>query len=778
MTISEQQLTSHSFSSQDAILVTDGIQVEFLKSIANASLNEALLLPLSLHAYATILERGHARVGSHLGFVDFAECKRWYRQGAFEFSRTWLQELGLHFQVEGIDIAELDAPCQFQLFVTAFYINETAERIIHAHPEIETFYVVIAEDRLPLDFYFDSDVPAAVLHFVCERLGRPVRTILMKQRPGYVITGIPRRPAMSGQANPIISDQEMPEIPRSSRPLIGFAPSTVRNYRQIHEAIRKLGDPLLVLPSVWEMWSTLYDHRPESNEYIYRLSAADGEWSTAVSTQLASLRGQFFERRFFSTLPSCIIRNPYLNFQFDYVFARRWLSYANMIRRAACFVAKTPVDLFIHSDHFTPEGAILARLYRRKRTRIVVTLHSGWPVNRNWASWDSSDSAIVPSKTCADQLRQLSGMSDVFITGAAPTCVYRSPIYGAAPKKNKRLVRGSRKIVLLVTNAFEINCFPLTSLKSHFESLSFIGRVLESLKDRVLLVIRTKPGGLGDGPILYRELCGFPLESLTFLDGLDFSQCVSLADCVVGMNLPTSGYFEVLRKGIPLIHVQTADVIALAPDLSQQVVPTITEHQEIWPAIEAVLFDERQRRKVLEIQGRFVAADFKPSVSSRRDPVEAFFRRLLGFRNRPTLSGFLNAIRQPLTRRFGPTHRSAPFDESYLPRCEQGGAGFVDDVLLGSDGSAITVGWAVDTKIGQPAKAIHIFFKGLWVSKGSPWQARSDIAIHFRDKRLEHSGFSVHSTVGGEENISLLSAYAELHDGTFFKLRKAFEIGA
>ena len=265
---------------------------------------------------------------------------------------------------------------------------------------------------------------------------------------------------MNGQANRMISDQEMPKIPRSSRPLVGFAPSTVDNHRQIHDAIRKLSSPVLVSPSVWEMPQTFYDRRPERNEFVYRLSAADGEWSTAVSAQLADLRRQFFERRSLSTVPSCIIRNPHLDFQFDYIFTRRWLSYANMIRRAARFVAKTPLDLFIHSDHFTPEGAILARLYRRRRTRVIVTLHSGWPVDRDWASWDSSDSAIVPSKTCADQIRELSGMSDVFITGPPTTCTYRSLLHGAVPPGNKRRADGHRKIVLLVTNALRAKLLP------------------------------------------------------------------------------------------------------------------------------------------------------------------------------------------------------------------------------------------------------------------------------------------------------------------------------
>jgi hypothetical protein len=186
-----------------------------------------------------------------------------------------------------------------------------------------------------------------------------------------------------------------------------------------------------------------------------------------------------------------------------------------------------------------------------------------------------------------------------------------------------------------------------------------------------------------------------------------------------------------------------------------------------------VLFDEWQRRKVLEIQGRFVAADFRPSVSGRGDPVEALFRQLLGSRIRPTLNSFVSAIRQRIVRRVHATDRSPSLDESCLPRCQQGGAGYVDDVLLGSDGTAVTVGWAADIVIRQPPKAVHVFLHGHSVGKGSLWHTRPDVAVHFNDRRLEQSGFSVHLNLGGEENVAVLSVYAELHDGTFFKLQKA-----
>src|SRR5208283_2495134 len=106
MMVFEQELASHSFSEKDAIFVTDAVQIEFLKSASNTSLNEGWMVPLSTQAYAAILRLGHTRVRSYFELIDFAECKRWYRKLALECSKTWLKELGLEFQFEGIDIAK------------------------------------------------------------------------------------------------------------------------------------------------------------------------------------------------------------------------------------------------------------------------------------------------------------------------------------------------------------------------------------------------------------------------------------------------------------------------------------------------------------------------------------------------------------------------------------------------------------------------------------------------------------------------------------------------
>lgn len=769
--ISEQELAAHSFSEREGIFVTDAVQVEFLKSSGNTSLSQSRLLPLSTQAYAAVLKLGQLRARPYFNFIDFGECKRWYRERALKYSRTWLQELGLEFRFEGIDVAELDGPCQFLFFLHAVFIGGTAGRLIRASPEIEIFYIVAAENRLPLNFYFDSDVSAAVLRFVCEGLSRQARTIVMKQRPDYICPAITHLRFMNGRVDKMTFDQTAMRIPRSSHARVGFAPATVANHEQILEGIRHLGCQLVVFPSIWPTAPAFDGGRIGTNEYFYQLSSADGEWSTAVEAQLAELRRQFSEGRALSTLPACIIANSHLGFQFDYIFMRRWLSYANMIRRAVEFVAETPLDLFIHSDHFTAEGAILARLYRRSGTPIIVALHSGWPVDRNWASCDSSDSAMVPSKSCAERMRQLSGMSNIFITGAPTTQTYRSLVHAPALIANKRPAVGHRKIVLFVTNALELNCVPFTALDSYFETISFIGRIPESLEDRILIAFRTKPGQLGDDPILYRELCELPAEIFSFLDGLSFSQSLEVADCIVGVNNPTSGYFEIMQKGVPLIHLQTADAMLLQPDLPPGTIQCVAKLQDLWPAIEAVLFDRGQRQKVLEIQGQFISTDFTPSVSGGGDPVEAVVRQLLGCRAFPSLGCFpSSALRRRVAGRLWPTRRPIRLDESSLPRCRDGGAGHVDDVLLGSNGNAVIVGWAADMVRVGPAKAIHVFVNGLWRGEGSVGQPRTDVAEYYKDQRLEQSGFLVKIRLDGEKEAAALSVYSELHDATFFNL--------
>ena len=288
-----------------------------------------------------------------------------------------------------------------------------------------------------------------------------------------------------------------------------------------------------------------------------------------MASQLASLRIKIAENTQRSTLPASIISNSHLDFQVDYIVKRRWLSYANMIRRGARFVSQTPLDMLILADHFTAEGAILAQLYRRTRTRILIALHSAWPCDRNWATWAQADTAIVPYKSAASRLRELSGISQIHVTGTPVSHKYRSLVRASVLARSVDRIQktlAGRKIVVLVTNSLEFNCVPFVDLKLHFETLKALACVLPPWSISSHSQCGPSRGLVGEDTVLIGS-CAGSHKSLTLLNGLRFWEAIAIADCIVGVNLPTGGYFEILEKEIPLIHVQTAPAVMHHPDL-------------------------------------------------------------------------------------------------------------------------------------------------------------------------------------------------------------------
>jgi hypothetical protein len=111
--ISESQIAAAEFDANDAIIVSDGIQVQWLARAANQTLRSALFCPVSLQAYAAVLRLGGPRSRCYFHDIEFQVCNSEARKRWRESSHLWLKELGIEFTVDGIDLAELDASCQF-----------------------------------------------------------------------------------------------------------------------------------------------------------------------------------------------------------------------------------------------------------------------------------------------------------------------------------------------------------------------------------------------------------------------------------------------------------------------------------------------------------------------------------------------------------------------------------------------------------------------------------------------------------------------------------------
>jgi hypothetical protein len=757
------------FNSKDVIVVTDQVQVDWLSREFGPDLRDAEIYPISLQAHSAALRLGIGRTRHTFGNSDFCACDQKARAEMFRFSQHWLQELGLNFSVADVDVAPLDASCQFLLFIHCVYVQSAALNLLCSVPDDCRINVVSPVHPLPLDFYFDSDVSSAVLRNVLETHGREPRLVRMERRDQYLFHKA--RPLVVSEKSE--TSKEVSQLVKSpggrrwGRYRVGIVPATIAKSEGYFDALRQLDCEVHSFVSAWS---------PQSEQSgiaaCHCISADDGVWSESVAARLRALHEQVSMRIEQSSLPAYIIANPYLEFQWDYIFNQRWLAYANMIMRVQAFAESQPLDLFIHCDHFTTEAAILANFYRRKKTRVLVAPHSGWPVDADWSLNHPSDFAVVASRSAVKRLAAISGMSKILVAGRELVRPYESLRHAAQfPKIVASRIRGpigDRKLVLVMTNALELNAVPFTALASHFATLSKLAEPPNELRQGVFVAVRRKPGIFGDSAEMLQELCGFSREAVSLTDGLTFVEAVRLADCVVGVNVGTSGYFEILEENCPLLHIQTAEVAALHPDLPAIAVPRITREEDIWPAIESLLFDSTRREQVKRTQAAFVLQDRRTQFDGVESVIKHIRRFDLGWRVRSLLA---KARHRGSEAASSANVTLSP--ETSLPTAEQPCAGYVDDVLSGSDTNYVLLGWAADLQSEAPAGRVHAFLNGSRLACCAPSLARPDVADAHGNSNFTYTGFRLPVRVSHREQLASVSVYAEMQNKQLLRLHDA-----
>lgn len=771
---------------EDAVFVANGAQIRHLQQVAKPAFEQARILPLSLHAYGAALRAEHPRVFDYRPLVDYPSCAEDYHRIFPQLSRVWLSDIGLRCKIDGVDLAELDAPAQFQFFLHAQHIARLAERIVLEHSAVRHFYVVAGDPLAPLDFYFDSDVTAAVVQYVCDRLKRPLRTIIASPRPDYLPAPSPP------EADPNNSGLQI-EL-GGHRPRVGFVTATLRNLEMFYSAFDDLRfDAVLFGSELWGMPPRTAMKRTVPMPVI-AFSTRDASRDGDIAGKLRELRNSIERKIAASSLPACIRDNRHLDFQIDHIVMKRWLGYARLIRQAVEFVREHPLDLLIRSDHFTAEGAVLSHLYRKAGTPVMTVPHSSWPVDLNWRSPRHTDFALAWSKSSARRLAQLDPRTRICTVGDPVQDTFRR-IYPYDDDNDSlrtitQSVRG-KKVVLLLTNALEVHTVPTTDPVAYFDTCAVLANIPAGLRDRVAILVRPKPGAFGEDPILYETLSGFLATASLPLTSIGFDDCLRIADCVVGVNVPTSGYWDVLRNEIPLIHLQTSGAVALHPDLPAEVVGCVTESARIWDVIAAALFDETYRRQLIERQRAFFEDDHRPDRSFTGMPLQDVLR----IASRPTRARRFAALstrwRAALRRAFstGTPSASVPPDSSPadsspaasaapasaalnvndLVLTQTVTAGYVDEVRVSSDGRTIAVGgWAAALTIGQPAARVHAFVDGVHCCECETAFDRPDVVAGTNDPRILTSGFWLRFAADPAFELSKLAVYGELPDGTFF----------
>lgn len=619
--IHETDLARMEFTARDGIFVLTGNQAEYVSSNAGPAVAEARFLCLSLHARAELLRLGRRNVMPPDGLVTDAEVRA-IRHAATPHDRVWLMEMGLRFAIEGIDFAEIDSLSQYSFFRYANFIALIGRRMIEANPDIDRFFILRGPEPLPLDFDFDTDIGYAVLRWLCEKMGQRSTIIVSGHHLLAHGANFLGRPYSRGWVTPHSIPATRDDLPK---PAIGFIPSTVPSGLRI---IRDAGTLNCDLTLFYSPWAVSAPRSTTDEEEEAMLSPADRDWSARVAAQLAELRKILDQRRERSTLPDYIIGNPYLDFQFDHILLRRWLVIANIAHHAARHVEANPLQIFINPEMANWEGMVLAALYRRQGAKILVAPHSGWPGQAFDASWQKGDWAMVYSRLGTLRLEALSGLDRVYTIGMPWIALDRPPGSDERIAEKLRLA-GGRKIVVFVTNPIEISFLPSLDQRAHFATVAKLAEIPEALRGKIQLALRRRAPRGGESDVVYREVCGIDMEPLHFLDGLTFHECVRLADCVIGVNLQTSGYYEVMQNKKPLIFLQDQSVIYQQPELPPDAMLQVDTVERLWQAVERVLFDDSYREALIERQSRFAEEDLRPEFSGEESPIRSLLHKML-----------------------------------------------------------------------------------------------------------------------------------------------------
>jgi hypothetical protein len=74
--------------------------------------------------------------------------------------------------------------------------------------------------------------------------------------------------------------------------------------------------------------------------------------------------------------------------------------------------------------------------------------------------------------------------------------------------------------------------------------------------------------------------------------------------------------------------------------------------------------------------------------------------------------------------------------------------------------------------INRPARVVHIYAGEIWLTAGRPVFSRPDVADAFGNYGFSNAGFAIEVPEIGRYADQIISAYAELSDGTLCRLKQ------
>ena len=599
-----------------ACFILNESQLEAALSLGKSLLDGTVLVPLTLGLCARLEARGH-RFDPFWNYYTLDDLIR-IRGAAVDLRSAWHRCFSSLCRYKGVDVAEIDANTLQWFFRDSLFVHTVATRLFSRNPEIRECLVLSAGD-VPMEFFGANHALSGVVAGACEARRIAVRESRYNgsERPAF--DPLPEsNVGLSCARTAGLLQRVRAVIPRSKRRAnIGVVTFAINGFMDYVRLLRGLGYDVtalmtratpLMLPPLLRAGASIRTIAPR------KASIEAGRFAEAYER---FREGAADVHRAFPFL----FRNRRLEYQFRHFFHNRWPRICDLIEGSEELLGRAKLDAAILCECDLIDVRIVFETLKKLRVPTITVPHGVVPVADDEWQYPRTDGIGVMMSTHLpllgreyDQARVI-GSPRHYLRGNG-----RQPIRLASKNLTLRKFWKDPEVkkIFLVTDALSAGCLPFVEVGAHRRLLDRLLDIPDDLAPQVGLIIKPKTGY--EDVLVYRNLADKKKHSdrIVVLRWGLLTEVAEMCDIAIGIDVPTSGYFDVVLSNKPMLYVQSGPLLYPRTGIPEGVLCRLDSPEAVWEMVGRLLRDPGLRHSLQQSQRHELAKVFPVEDTSRR----------------------------------------------------------------------------------------------------------------------------------------------------------------
>lgn len=517
-------------------------------------------------------------------------------------TNTWFSKLQRYYSLCNVSAPWIDKNSQLWFFRDSLYVRTLFEQFIKKNSKIHR--VLIPGPLVtPCIDYMPNDTPCAVLAFLANKVGIDTYLITKNMPTSPLIVRVLRR--VYRVMHNLVSTRQKNVLTSvvPTNPICGFA---VNNQPKTAICVHGMAFAQDIVDTLIESGHQIV---------LIEISPIPEQLRNMVLKQgiVFDCRQNFTDLNDTETLQNCevawtsfkedtsqfpeypeLFENSLLDFHFRHYFFERWPRLLRRVKQLDSYLDKYHYKCFLTSNLDDVENMAICSLFKEKKVPILAGLHSGWP--DPVALFQLADVALVWSKFHFEALSRIIE-TPIRAVGAIGFDISSEFISTTVRKEAQRTV-------LFVGNGITTGLYPLVDSEMHLKALGVLFNVPKDLRNSCRVLVKTKPWF--DHPHTYQVLRqqSYEPSSVLICDAeMTLKEAIKYADICVMVNVPTTGYHEVIMQSKPLVFISNTPFTHPGlPRLPTDQSLVIEDLTDVWPQLRKLLQEPNTLQNLVDMQ--------------------------------------------------------------------------------------------------------------------------------------------------------------------------------